>query len=132
MAPPEDRSTYLNDGQLRVPRHRAREVVRRVPKHTVPDLVHLPRTDERNVARDRRLQHELAAVELAGLFLVPRNRHAGFHAALLQADRDRALFHCSGRARRSVERGEARGVGVQPADERPLGNQLQRDLAVQV
>lgn len=128
----EVEATYLNNGKFCVARHRAREVVRRVAEHAVPDLVDFPRAHKRDVARDRRLEHELAPVELARLLLVPRDSDARLHAALLQANRDRALLDGGVGTRGGVERGEAGGLRVQTADERALWDELHGDLAVQV
>ena len=87
---------------------------------------------ERDVARDGRLEDEPPPAELAGLLLVPRDGDPGGVAPRLQADRDRAFLDGRRRARGGEERREARRVRVQPADERALRDELERDLAREI
>ena len=129
---PKHATTDLDDRQLGVPCHRAREVVRRIPEHAVPDLVDLPRSDEGDVARDGRLEHEPSAVELARLLLDSRNRDPGLDAARFQSEGDGTLLDCGVCARGREDGGETRCMCVQPSDKRALGDEFQRDLAVQV
>ena len=116
--------THLDNRQLRVSRHRRREVVRRVPEHTVADLVDLPRPDERDVADNGGLHQVPPTIELARFLLVARDLHARLEPALVVSNRNRAVLD---RRRGTGGREEGRDtcrVRPQTADKRALRDQL--------
>ncbi len=119
----------LGDRHLGGRRHHRIEVHRRVPVDEVAEAVALPRFHHREVARDRRLEHDGAAVEFARLLLGRSLRDDSVGPV---PEREAAVADRGARAGRRVEGGDSGAAGAETLGERSLRSQLDLELAGQV
>ena len=81
-----------------------------LPEDAVPNLIHLPRAYERDVARDGGLQYVSPSVDLARLLRDTRYLHALRRTTRVIAHGDHASFDRRIRTRGRIEGGNTSGV----------------------
>lgn len=102
------------------------------PEHAVTNLINLPCSNERDIARNSRFQHVSLPIDYFMLLLYTRNLHPGRHAALVVPHRNGTFLHGRRRAGWREEGRNACCVCAYTLSECALGNEFKGDLALEV